>query len=234
MTLFYVMAGLVFLFSLAVRQKLQATYSRWSRVRSATGLAGARVARTILDSNELRAVRVEPARGRLTDHYDPRRKRVRLSEQNFVTNSVAATAVAAHECGHAIQDGVDYGPMELRTALAPVSAAAARFGLPLALGGWLFGSPTMVKVGILAYVGSILLVFLTLPVEFNASKRALAQLDQLGLVSEDGHEGAKEVLRAAAMTYVAGVASSAGYLVYLVFIGARWFIARPKPLPPGL
>lgn len=232
-TLFYVIAGLVFLFSLGVRQHLKSTYNRWSQVRSATGKPGGQVARIILDANRLQSVPVQPVKGELTDHYDPRRKQLRLAKDNFVGNSVAATAVSAHECGHALQDADDYRPMEFRTAMIPIANAAARFGLPLAIFGSFYGSPMMVQIGILGYVGSILLTFLTLPVEFNASKRALNQLDRLDLISPDGREGAEKVLKAAAMTYVAGVASSAWYLVYLVFAGGRSLLGRPKPpVPP--
>jgi Zn-dependent membrane protease YugP len=233
--LFYIGAGLVFLFSLGVRQHLKSTYKRWSQVRSATGRPGGQVARIILDANRLQSVPVQPVKGELTDHYDPRRKQLRLAKDNFVGNSVAATAVSAHECGHALQDADDYRPMEFRTAMVPIANAAARFGLPLAIFGSFFGSPLMVQIGVLGYVGSILLTFLTLPVEFNASKRAMVQLDQLDLVSPEGHEGAEKVLRAAAMTYVAGVASSAWYLVYLVLVGGRSVLRKPEPpMPPAL
>ena len=233
--LFYLGAGLVFLLALGVRQHLKSTYKRWSQVRSATGKPGGQVARIILDANRLRGVPVQPVKGELTDHYDPRHKQLRLAKDNFLGNSVAATAVAAHECGHALQDADNYRPMEFRTAMVPIANAAARFGLPLAIFGSFYGSPAMVQIGILGYVGSILLTFLTLPVEFNASKRAMAQLEQLDLISPDGQEGAEKVLRAAAMTYVARVASSAWYLVYLVIVGGRSILRRPEPpLPPVL
>jgi Zn-dependent membrane protease YugP len=228
-TLFYVIAGAVFLFSFIVRQRLQATYKRWSSVPTVTGKSGGQVARFILDANRLQAVPVQAVKGKLTDHYDPRKKQLRLSEGNYVGNNVAATAVAAHECGHAIQDGVDYRPMELRTSLVPVANAGARFGLPLAIMGSFMGSPVLVQVGVLGYVGAMLLTFLTLPVEFDASRRALAQLEQLQLISPDGKEGARQVLRAAAMTYVAGVASSAGYLIYLLVIFGGSLMRRPRP-----
>lgn len=231
-TLFYVGAGVVFLFSLGVRQHLKSTYARWSQVRSRTGKPGGQVARIILDANRLQAVPVEPVPGVLTDHYDPRNKHLRLARDNYVGNSVAATAVSAHECGHALQDADDYKPMELRGAMIPIANAGARFGLPLAIFGSFYGSSLMVQIGLLGYVGSLLLTFLTLPVEFNASKRAIAQLDQLDLISADGREGAEKVLRAAAMTYVAGVASSAGYLLYLLLAGGRAIFGRPK-LPPA-
>lgn len=227
--IFYGIGGLVFLFSLGVRQKLRSTYARWSRVPNATGASGGRIARTILDANRLQSVPVDAVPGKLTDHYDPGRKQLRLARENFVGASVSAMAVSAHECGHAIQDADDYRPMELRTALVPIANAGARFGLPVAIFGSFMGSSLIVQIGMLGYAGALLLTFLTLPVEFNASKRALAQLDGLGLVSAEGREGAKQVLRSAAMTYVAGVASSAGYLVYLVFVGGRSLIGRPKP-----
>ncbi|MEJ2583130.1 MAG: zinc metallopeptidase, partial [Acidobacteriota bacterium] len=155
-----------------------------------------------------------------------------LSKGNFIGNSVAATAVSAHECGHALQDATKYGPLALRSAMVPMANAGARFGLPLAIFGSFMGSSMMVLFGVLAYLGAILVHFMTLPVEFNASKRALHQLDSLGLVSEDGHDGARQVLRAAAMTYVAGVASSAGYIVYLLFIGGRALFGRREPSLP--
>jgi Zn-dependent membrane protease YugP len=231
---YYVIAGLVFLFSLGVRQKLRSTYKHWSQVRNATDRPGGEIARIILDANRLQSIPVDAVPGKLTDHYDPRSKQISLARENFVDPSVAAMAIAAHECGHALQDADDYRPMELRTTLVPVANAGARFGLPAAIVGSLIGSAAMVQVGILGYVGAILLTFLTLPVEFNASKRALAQLEGLNLVSAEGVKGTRQVLRAAAMTYVAGVASSAGYLVYLVFVVGGSLFGKPKPPAPKL
>jgi Zn-dependent membrane protease YugP len=231
-TLFYVIAGVVLVFSLLVRTRMQATYRRWSAVPSVTGMKGGQVARAILDANGLQRVPVEPVQGTLTDHYDPRKDRLRLSRMNFLGSSVAATAVSAHECGHALQDATRYGPLALRSALVPLANAGARFGLPLAIFGSVMGSSSMVMTGVIGYLGAILVHFMTLPVEFNASRRALDQLDGLGLVSEEGHEGARQVLRAAAMTYVAGVASSAGYIVYLLFIGGRALLGRREPPLP--
>ncbi len=230
--LFYVIVGLVFLFSMGVRQKLKMTYARWSQVPSVTGTPGGKVARLILDANQLQSVPVQAVEGTLTDHYDPRINQLRLARANYVGNSVAATAVSAHECGHALQDADNYRPMEIRTSLVPIANLGSRFGLPLAIIGTFLGSEGMVQLGVLGYGGALLLTFLTLPVEFNASKRALEQLTQLGLVSPDGREGARQVLRAAAMTYVAGVASSAGYLIYLVIaFGGAMFRGPKDPLP---
>jgi len=233
--LFYVIAGLVFLFSWGVRQKLKRTYTRWSQVRSTTGWSGGQVARTILDANGLRSVPVQAVGGTLTDHYDPRHNQLRLAHANFVGNSVAATAVSAHECGHALQDADNYRPMEIRNSLVPIANLGSRFGLPLAIYGSVAGSQGMVQLGILGYAGAMALTFMTLPVELDASRRALAQLKQLGLVSPEGEEGARQVLRAAAMTYVAGVASSAGYLIYLVVGFGGAMFRRPRaPLPPPM
>ena len=230
---YYVIAGLVFLFSYAVKHKLSSTYKRWSQVQNATDQPGGKIARIILDANQLQSIPVDAVPGKLTDHYDPRSKQISLARENFIEPSVAAMAVAAHECGHALQDADDYRPMELRSTLMPIANAGARFGMPIAIAGSVIGLPILVQIGILAYVGAILLTFLTLPVEFNASKRALAQLEELDLVSADGLKGTRQVLRAAAMTYVAGVASSASYVVYLaVMYGGRLF-GKTK-LPPKL
>ena len=230
-----VVLGIGMLLSMWASARVKGTFAKYSKVRSGSGLTGAQVAQRILQANNIHDVKIEPVKGKLTDHYDPRHKQLRLAKDNFVGDSVAATAVSAHECGHALQDADDYRPMEFRTAMIPITNVAARVGLPLAIFGSFYGSPTLVQIGVLGYAGSILLTFFTLPVEFNASKRALAQLDQLNLISPDGREGAEKVLRAAAMTYVAGVASSAWYLVYLVFVGGRSILRRPEPpLPPAI
>ncbi len=235
MDLYYIIAGLTWLLSLVVSKKMQHTYAQWNQVRTVTGATGHQVARTILDANGLNRLPVEPTGGKLTDHYDPRDKHISLSEGNYYGNSVSATAVSAHECGHALQDADNYGPMELKSKLVPLAQVAARFGLPAAVGGSFLGFPLLVQIGLLAYAGSIGVYFLTLPVEFNASKRALQQLESLRLVSPDGRDGAKKVLRAAALTYVAGAATSAGYVLYLALIyGGALFGKKPPPLPPSV
>jgi hypothetical protein len=219
---FYLIAGAALLFSMLVQGTLKRTYGTWSRVANSAGLEGGRIARTILDANQMRPVPVEAVAGRLSDHYDPRSKAVRLSPAVYGVPSVSAMAIAAHESGHAIQDHVDYGPLELRTGLAPVAAVGARFGIPAAILGSFTGIPILVPIGVLAYVGALLLQFLTLPVEFDASRRALSELDRLGLMGEEEREGARKVLRAAAMTYVAGTATAAGYIFYILLVGGRY------------
>jgi len=231
--LYYVIAGAVYFFALAVQRKLKSTYGRWSRVQNQANITGAQTAQAILQANRMGRVKIGRNPGKLTDHYNPRDKTIGLSEQIYGVPSVAAMAIAAHESGHAIQDEVDYTPLEVRTFLAPIAAAGARFGLPAAIFGSFLGSPLLVQAGVLAYGGALLLQFLTLPVEFNASKRAMKQLEQLRLMDEQDKKGIKEVLRAAAMTYVAGAASSAGYIVYIAVIAGRWIFRKPPlPTPP--
>lgn len=148
---------------------------------------------------------------------------------------MAAMAVSAHEVGHALQDADDYGPFELRNKAVPIAQAAARFGIPAAIFGAFTGMTWLVPLGMLAYLGAMLLHFLTLPVEFNASRRAIKQLNQLGMTRGEEQEAAQKTLRAAAMTYVAGVASAAGFVVYFGIGAVRWLIrlliGGPK-LPP--
>ena len=225
--IYYIIAGGAFFLSLAVRKKLELTYSRWGETRNSASITGAQTAQAILDANRMSGVQIGRNPGKLTDYYNPRNKNIRLSEGVYGVPSVAAMAVAAHESGHAIQDEVNYVPLEVRTFLAPIAASGAKFGLPAAILGSFLAFPLLVQVGILAYAGALLLQFLTLPVEFNASKRAMRQLEMLQVMDERDREGAKEVMRAAAMTYVAGTASSAGYIIYLAILGGRWVFRKP-------
>lgn len=227
-TLFYTIIGITYLFSIVVQRRLKSTYRRWSEVPNAAQLTGAETAGRVLVANDVTDVRVGPIEGKLTDHYNPRKKEIRLSEPVYGVPSVAAMAIAAHESGHAIQDAVGYGPLKLRSRLAPLAATGARFGIPVALFGAMFGLPMLIQVGAIGYLGALVLQFLTLPVEFDASKRALRQLEALGLVSDSEREGAQAVLRSAALTYVAGVASAAGYVIYLAVIAGRWLFRKPQ------
>jgi Zn-dependent membrane protease YugP len=227
-TLYYVILGATWLFSLVIQRRLKATYARYSAVPNSSGLTGAAVARHILDANGLEQVRLELAPGKLTDHYDPRTLAIRLSPDDARDASVAAMAVSAHEVGHALQDAADYGPLELRTAMFPVVQAGSRWGIPLSILGSSLGINAMVVLGLLGYVGSILFHFVTLPVEFDASRRALAQLKKLGFMpGEEEEKEAKATLKAAAMTYVAGAASAAGFLIFVGADVLRAFGALP-------
>lgn len=227
MLLYYVIAGVTWAFSGLVKQKLESTYGTWGRVRNSAGATGAQISQTILVANDMRNVRLVPAPGKLTDHYDPTSKTIRLSEPVYGVPSVAAMAIAAHETGHAIQDAMGYKPFRLRTSLVPLAHAGARFGLPAAVMGMFMESPILVQIGVLTYLGALLFQFATLPVEFNASKRALRQLDALDLMDAEDREGARKMLRIAALTYVAGVASSAGYIIFLALAGGRRLLRRP-------
>ena len=232
MDIFWLILGGAYLLSLVVQNQLRSAHQKWGSVRNSADMTGAEAARAILDANDMSGVQVRAVRGKLTDHYDPRDKSVQLSEAVFNVPSVAAMAVAAHETGHAIQDAAEYTPLKIRTALAPAVNAAARYGIPAAIFGLFMGAPLLTQMGALAYVVALAFQFLTLPVEFDASKRALAQLDQLQLVNVEEKAGARSMLRAAAMTYVAGAASAAAYLLYLILLVGKWVFKTPAPMPP--
>jgi uncharacterized protein len=210
-------------FAMWAQHRVRSTYEKWSRVPSSLGRAGADVARTILGQNALSQVEVEPVPGVLSDHYDPRKRAVRLSEGIYHSRSVAALSVAAHECGHAIQHKVGYAPLNLRTAIVPISGFGSTLAMPLFLVGFIFGSGSgqlawLMDLGILLYTAAVAFHVITLPVEFNASSRAMAQLKRGGYLSPEETRGAKEVLDAAALTYVAATAMAALHLIRLLVL----------------
>jgi Zn-dependent membrane protease YugP len=210
------------LFGLAVQAWLKRTVGRNSNVPVHTGLTGAQVARQILDRNGLTEVPVHHAAGgALSDHYDPRKRAVFLSETVHDHASVTGTAVAAHEVGHAIQHARAYVPMQIRSAIFPVVAFASSFWTILLIGGLVLGALGLVQLAILLYAVAVLFHFVTLPVEFDASRRAGQQLRALGLVTTGEGQGVNRVLRAAALTYVAGALAALTQLLYfaLVFFG---------------
>ncbi len=230
--LFWALLGGSYLLALAVQQRLLATHRKWENIRNSAGLTGAQTARMILEANSMDYVSVVPVPGRLTDHYDPRNRTVALSESVFADQSVAAIAIAAHEVGHAIQDKAGYTYLRARTALAPVARFAARYGIPAAIFGSLLGMPALTDIGVLSFVGAFVFQIITLPVEFDASRRALAELDRLQMIDHEERRGARSMLRAAAMTYVAGAASAAVYVVYLALVVGRFLLGKPPPVPP--
>jgi len=209
--------------TLGVQMYLRSTYGRWERVANASGLTGADTARAILRANGLHDVKVEPVPGQLTDHYDPRSKTVRLSEAHFRVPSVAGSAVAAHEVGHAIQHAKAYGPLQIRTALVPVASIGSNFGPWIVIGGFMLGATGLVQVGIALFAAAVLFQLVTLPVEFDASRRAVVEMDRLGLATSADVGGSRQVLNAAALTYVAAAAASVAYLLYYImqFAGSR-------------
>jgi Zn-dependent membrane protease YugP len=209
---------------LGVQAWLKRTFAKYSSVELASGLPGAQVARQILDSNGLSEVPVEMAPGgALSDHYDPRKKALFLSEPVYTPPSVAAAAVSAHESGHALQDSRGYVPLRIRSAMYPAVAFASTAWIWLLLIGAILGALNLVALALILYAVAVAFHIVTLPVEFNASKRAGVQLRELGLVGPTEGEGVEKVLRAAAFTYVAGALSALSLLLYyaLVFFGNR-------------
>lgn len=215
-----ILAIVMFGASGVVRWWMTRTYAKWQAVPNAAGANGWQVARHILDSNGLHQVQLEVSSGKLSDHYIPSQKLMRLSESINFENSVASIAVAAHECGHAIQDAEGYGPLRWKAMLMPAALASNNVGLLLTIGGGAFGSGFLMNIGMLMFAGGILMPVLTLPIEFDASRRALAQLQTLKLVDDRDYDGAKSMLTAAALTYVAGAASS---LAIAALIALRLF-----------
>lgn len=209
------------------QSKVQSTYRRFSEVRSASGRSGREIAQAILSANGIAGVVVEPGEGFLSDHYDPIRKIVRLSPHNYEESTVASISVAAHECGHAIQHARGYVPLQARTAIFPLANIGTNLswifliaGLFFLRGVAIFGV-SLVDIGIFLFSFGVLFQVITLPVEFDASKRALVQLNHLGLVAPAEQEGAKKVLDAAALTYVAAAAMAILQLIRLLMIRDR-------------
>ena len=205
------------------QHSVKTTFKRYSEVPEDTGLTGAQVARRILDANGLQDVPVNAVQGELSDHYDPKTRSVNLSEPVYGAATIASTAVAAHEVGHAIQHAKAYFPMTVRSALWPVTAFASKVWMFLLIGGALLNALNLVLVGVLLYAAVVLFQIVTLPVEFDASRRAAVQLKTLGIANPDESVGVRKVLTAAAMTYVAGALAALAQLLYFatVVLGNR-------------
>jgi uncharacterized protein len=213
------------LFGLLVQQWLKRTFARYSEVPVSAGMTGAQVARTILDRNGLGDVPVQVSPGgALSDHYDPRKKALFLSEPVYQPATVAAAAVAAHETGHALQDSQGYVPLKLRSAMFPAVAIASSTWIWLLIIGALLGALNLVALALIVYAVAVAFHIVTLPVEFNASRRAAGQLRELGIVAAGAEQaGVQKVLTAAALTYVAGALAALSQLLYyaLIFFGNR-------------
>lgn len=191
-----------------VRWWMMRTYTKWSAVPNQVGASGESVARHILDSNGLQHVRLEVSKGKLSDHYIPSQDLMRLSTEVNNSPSVASLAVAAHEVGHAIQDAQNYGPLKAKAVMMPLAAAASQLGMLMVIGAGVLGITALLNIGMLLLAGGVLMQLLTLPIEFDASKRALSEIKRLNLVQDAEYDGAKQMLTAAALTYVAQAASS--------------------------
>lgn len=213
-TMILVIPGL--LLGLYAQFKVKSTFDRYSRVRTKSGLTAEAAARMLLSRGGSTNVTISRVNGSLTDHYDPSSKTLRLSDSVYGSDSVAAVGVAAHECGHALQEHDGYGLLKLRTALVPVVNIGSSLYLPIFMAGLLFSWEPLQTVGILCFGLTLLFSLVTLPVEINASKRALGMLD--GVLEAEELQGAKAVLSAAALTYLASVISSALQLLRLILI----------------
>lgn len=201
--------------------KVRSAYKTYSQVASSSGMTGAEVARKILDANGLYDVTIEEVQGTLTDHYDPRTKTVRLSSDIYHGYSVAGTAVAAHEVGHAIQDAEDYAFLRFRHSLVPVANIGSNFSFFIILAGLFFQSANLLLLGIIFMAAAVLFQIVTLPVEFNASSRAMEQVVSLGIIRNDEERNTRKVLDAAALTYVAAAIVAVIELLrfVLIFVG---------------
>lgn len=208
------------LFAAYAQMKIKNSFTKYSKISNGNGYSGAQVARMILDRNGLNDVRVESVAGSLTDHYDPRTRVIRLSNNVYSGNSVAAMSIAAHEVGHAIQHDEGYLALILRNNIAPIAGFGSRLVWIFVLLGMIMSLPFFINIGIMLFIGVVAFQIITLPVEFNASKRALLQLED-GISSRENLKPAKEVLNAAALTYVAATLVAVGELLRLLSMTNR-------------
>lgn len=226
---YYILAGAIFLVSMYVSKKLKSKFKKYSQIQLQNGMSGQEIAEKMLADNGINDVEVVSVAGMLTDHYNPASKTVNLSEGVFHQRNAAAAAVAAHECGHAVQHATAYNWLQLRSQIVPAVGISSKLsnivimaGLILSGMGTAFGS-TIFLIGILLFAVTTLFTFITLPVEFDASNRALAWLDKENMVTQEEHAGAKDALKWAARTYVVAALGSLATLLYFVsmFMGGR-------------
>ena len=215
-TMVLALIGLVL--TIIASSRVNATFAKYNKVRCMAGLTGAQAAEKVLHMAGIYDVRIEHVSGNLTDHYDPRTKTVSLSEDIYNKTSLAAVGVAAHECGHAIQHAIGYAPLEFRSAIVPIANFGSTLSWPLFLIGLISGISPLVTAGIVLFSLAVLFQLVTLPVEINASSRALKMLQSTGILGADETKGARKVLTAAAMTYVAALAASVLQLLRLLIL----------------
>ena len=218
----YILVLIGAVLSIIASARVNSTFNKYARVRSMSGMTGAQTAEAILRSRGIYDVQVEHIRGNLTDHYDPSKKVVRLSDSVYNATSVAAIGVAAHECGHVMQHHEKYAPLNIRTMLVPAANIGSKLGIPIVILGLILGSNSLlINIGIWVFSLAVLFQIVTLPVEFDASRRALACIEQYGIVTSDERAKSAKVLRAAAYTYVAAAAASILQLLRLVMLSGR-------------
>ena len=215
-TYLLVIAGLIL--SMMASAHVKSTFNKYSRVRSMCGMTGAMAARKVLELSGIYDLKIEHISGNLTDHYDPRTKTLRLSDSTYSSNSVAAVCVAAHECGHAVQHQKSYGPLVLRSTLVPAANFGSTLAWPVFVAGLIFSMKPLLTAGIVLFSLAVLFQLVTLPVEFNASTRALKILENGHVLGDTELAAGKKVLTAAALTYVASLASSILQLLRLIIL----------------
>lgn len=218
MTLWILLIGVPLILGIFAQMRVGGTYNKWSQVGSRSGVTGREAAQYVMQKAGIRDVEIVPIRGRLTDHYDPTKKRLALSKDNYHGTSLAAIGVAAHEAGHAIQHAVGYKALELRMSLVPITSFASQMLPFVIIGGFIFGIMGLIHLGILVYLVLTVFQLVTLPVEFDASARAKQELAGLGIISAEEAVGVRATLDAAALTYVAAFVASLGNLLYLFMI----------------
>jgi Zn-dependent membrane protease YugP len=218
--LWIICAGIPLLFGLWAQLRVKSTFKKYSEVRPRNGMSGAEAAAAVLRSSGLEGLSIQPIEGHLTDHYNPRDRTLNLSADVGQTSSIAALGVAAHEAGHAVQDANNYWPMRVRQTLVPAAQIGSSLWFFPVILGFIFASTGLITIGLVLFAAIVLFQLVTLPVEFDASRRALVALQGSGLLAEEEVPGARKVLSAAALTYVAGFVASLGQLIYL-FLASR-------------
>ncbi|ASN05523.1 zinc metallopeptidase [Virgibacillus necropolis] len=215
---YIVYIALLMIIPIWAQSRVKRTYKKFSKKATSSHMTGAEVARKILNDNGIYDVQVEETRGFLSDHYDPRKKVLRLSSSNYHGQSMASSAIAAHEVGHAIQDAESYAFLRFRHALVPVANLGSNMSMFLIIGGFLFGMSNLILLGIVFFSAAVLFQFVTLPVEFNASSRAMTQLVSTGVINNNEERDTKKVLNAAALTYVAAALVALAELVRFILM----------------
>ena len=217
----YVLVIIAFLLTLFASMGVKSTFSKYNDVRSSRGITAASAARQILDANGLQNIRIEHVSGDLTDHYSPNENVIRLSDSTYNSTSVAAIGVAAHECGHAVQHQVGYVPIKIRNGIVPIVNVCNMLSMPIFIIGLILGLGRLAMVGAILFGAVLVFQLVTLPTEINASRRAMKTLESMYLLEGDELTGARKTLTAAAMTYVAAVASTALQFLRLVLLADR-------------
>ena len=214
----FIMLFVLFIFASLASMGVKSTFIKFHKIRNVKGMTGAEAAEAVLRNNGIYDVKVERVNGHLTDHYDPRSKTIRLSEPVFDNPSIASVSVACHEAGHALQHANGYVPLKLRTMILPAAQLGSQALWPMFIIGIILSLPQLITIGILFFSFSVVFQIITLPVEFNASSKAIRMMDEYGILSEEENSGAKKVLNAAAMTYVAAAAMAVGQLIRMLIL----------------